>query len=99
MEVTVALWRPDGDGGILRSKVTLVDLAGSERSGSTDGERLAEGLAINRSLLTLGKVISALSATKKPTHIPYRDSVLTRLLKVSKINKWFSLLKYELLNY
>ncbi|XP_011694299.1 PREDICTED: kinesin-like protein KIF16B [Wasmannia auropunctata] len=76
------------------SKVHLVDLAGSERanaSGAT-GQRLKEGAHINKSLVTLGTVISTLSelssasgdasATKR-TFIPYRDSVLTWLLKDS----------------
>ncbi|MCI4391160.1 hypothetical protein PGIGA_G00131010 [Pangasianodon gigas] len=69
------------------SKVSLVDLAGSERVSKTGaaGERLKEGSNINRSLTTLGCVISALadqSAGKgKTKFVPYRDSVLTWLLK------------------
>ncbi|XP_076634867.1 kinesin family member unc-104 isoform X4 [Colletes latitarsis] len=70
------------------SKISLVDLAGSERADSTGakGTRLKEGANINKSLTTLGKVISALaeSATKKKKKadfIPYRDSVLTWLLR------------------
>ncbi|XP_069039263.1 kinesin-like protein KIF14 isoform X3 [Lepisosteus oculatus] len=71
-----------------RSRVNLVDLAGSERSTSahTSGTRLKEGASINTSLMTLGKVISALSEaplSKKKQFIPYRDSVLTWLLKES----------------
>lgn len=71
-----------------RSKISLVDLAGSERVSQTCGassERLKEGISINKSLLTLGKVISALAETKRSasTYIPYRDSVLTWLLRVS----------------
>ncbi|XP_064489753.1 kinesin-like protein KIF16B isoform X2 [Ornithodoros turicata] len=72
------------------SKVNLVDLAGSERADSTKatGQRLKEGGHINKSLVTLGSVISALaelstSHTKKTVFIPYRDSVLTWLLKDS----------------
>eukprot|EP00730_Choanoeca_flexa_P005630 TRINITY_DN11987_c0_g1_i1.p1 TRINITY_DN11987_c0_g1~~TRINITY_DN11987_c0_g1_i1.p1 ORF type:complete len:1495 (+),score=462.43 TRINITY_DN11987_c0_g1_i1:149-4633(+) len=70
------------------SKVNLVDLAGSERSdvAGTSGQRLREGSAINKSLHTLGKVISLLAdkATKKRSvFIPYRDSVLTWILKES----------------
>uniref|UniRef100_A0A8D0CM80 Kinesin-like protein KIF14 n=1 Tax=Sander lucioperca TaxID=283035 RepID=A0A8D0CM80_SANLU len=70
------------------SKINLVDLAGSERSNSaqTSGDRLREGASINKSLLTLGKVISALSEqalTRKKVFIPYRESVLTWLLKES----------------
>ncbi|XP_037396985.1 kinesin-like protein KIF1C isoform X1 [Pygocentrus nattereri] len=70
------------------SKVSLVDLAGSERADSSGakGMRLKEGANINKSLTTLGKVISALaemqsSKKRKSEFIPYRDSVLTWLLK------------------
>ncbi|XP_029031111.1 uncharacterized protein kif16bb isoform X2 [Betta splendens] len=75
------------------SKIHLVDLAGSERAGATrtTGTRLKEGASINKSLVTLGSVISALadlsvggpSAKRKKIFIPYRDSVLTWLLKDS----------------
>ncbi|XP_039591278.1 kinesin-like protein KIF14 isoform X1 [Polypterus senegalus] len=72
----------------ITSRINLVDLAGSERcsTAQTSGERLKEGVSINKSLLTLGKVISALSEqsqTKKNVFIPYRESVLTWLLKES----------------
>uniref|UniRef100_A0A673XJP5 plus-end-directed kinesin ATPase n=1 Tax=Salmo trutta TaxID=8032 RepID=A0A673XJP5_SALTR len=76
------------------SKISLVDLAGSERADSTGakGTRLKEGANINKSLTTLGKVISALAEVdsaqnknkkkkKVESHIPYRDSVLTWLLR------------------
>ncbi|XP_017019227.1 kinesin-like protein KIF14 [Drosophila kikkawai] len=78
-----------------RSKISLVDLAGSERisvSGS-NGERIREGVSINKSLLTLGKVIAALADSRKAvgnsqmgngtptTFVPYRESVLTWLLR------------------
>uniref|UniRef100_A0A8C3NIW1 Kinesin-like protein n=1 Tax=Geospiza parvula TaxID=87175 RepID=A0A8C3NIW1_GEOPR len=69
------------------SRISLVDLAGSERADASGakGIRLKEGANINKSLTTLGKVISALaeatSKKKKPEFIPYRDSVLTWLLK------------------
>uniref|UniRef100_A0A3P9DSQ3 Kinesin-like protein n=1 Tax=Maylandia zebra TaxID=106582 RepID=A0A3P9DSQ3_9CICH len=70
------------------SKISLVDLAGSEQSDSSGakGTRLKEGANINKSLTTLGKVISALaemqsSKKRKSDFIPYRDSVLTWLLK------------------
>ncbi|KAM4747725.1 LOW QUALITY PROTEIN: kinesin-like protein KIF1C [Rhinophrynus dorsalis] len=69
------------------SKISLVDLAGSERADSTGakGTRLKEGANINKSLTTLGKVISALAEMqnkkKKSDFIPYRDSALTWLLK------------------
>ncbi|KAM4020239.1 kinesin-like protein KIF14 isoform 1-T1 [Anomaloglossus baeobatrachus] len=70
------------------SRVNLVDLAGSERcnSAQTSGIRLKEGASINKSLLTLGKVISALaemSDAHKRSFIPYRESLLTWLLKES----------------
>ncbi|XP_033759938.1 kinesin-like protein KIF28P isoform X2 [Pecten maximus] len=66
--------------------VNLVDLAGSERADSTGatGDRLKEGSAINQSLSSLGNVIKALadlSTGKKKTVVPYRDSVLTKLLQ------------------
>ncbi|KAJ8277956.1 hypothetical protein GJAV_G00082120 [Gymnothorax javanicus] len=70
------------------SRINLVDLAGSERcsSAQTSEDRLREGASINKSLLTLGKVISALSEqfqSKKKVFTPYRESVLTWLLKES----------------
>lgn len=74
------------------AKISLVDLAGSERATSTGatGARLKEGAEINRSLSTLGRVIAALadlSTGKKKKggtgQVPYRDSVLTWLLKDS----------------
>ncbi|XP_063104731.1 kinesin-like protein KIF16B isoform X5 [Cavia porcellus] len=77
------------------SKIHLVDLAGSERADATGatGVRLKEGGNINKSLVTLGNVISALAdlsqdatnplVRKKQVFVPYRDSVLTWLLKDS----------------
>ncbi|KWU44892.1 P-loop containing nucleoside triphosphate hydrolase protein, partial [Rhodotorula sp. JG-1b] len=68
------------------SKFHFVDLAGSERLKRTAaaGERAKEGISINAGLSALGNVISALGdPTKKGTHIPYRDSKLTRLLQDS----------------
>ena len=64
------------------SRLSLVDLAGSERASKTGaaGDRLKEGSNINKSLSTLGLVISAL-ASGKSKFVPYRDSVLTWLLK------------------
>lgn len=66
-------------------KISFVDLAGSERLKETKskGVMLKETGNINKSLFTLGKVISCLSDTKKDKnskHIPYRDSKLTMLL-------------------
>lgn len=71
------------------AKISLVDLAGSERATSTGatGARLKEGAEINRSLSTLGRVIAALAdlsmGKKNAAKVPYRDSVLTWLLKDS----------------
>ncbi|NXW29849.1 KIF14 protein, partial [Phaetusa simplex] len=72
----------------LTSHINLIDLAGSEccSTAQTTGERLKEGVSINKSLLTLGKVISALSKQSQngnKSFIPYRESVLTWLLKES----------------
>eukprot|EP00252_Welwitschia_mirabilis_P016493 TRINITY_DN3636_c0_g2_i1.p1 TRINITY_DN3636_c0_g2~~TRINITY_DN3636_c0_g2_i1.p1 ORF type:complete len:1127 (+),score=289.52 TRINITY_DN3636_c0_g2_i1:329-3709(+) len=72
----------------LCAKLHLVDLAGSERAKRTgaDGVRLKEGIHINKGLLALGNVISALGDEKKRkegVHVPYRDSKLTRLLQDS----------------
>ncbi|KAF4525892.1 hypothetical protein B566_EDAN013141 [Ephemera danica] len=87
-----------GEGGLpceTTSKVHLVDLAGSERADATGatGQRLKEGAHINKSLVTLGSVISALAEVsttapgaehpRRSAFIPYRDSVLTWLLKDS----------------
>ncbi|XP_011882553.1 PREDICTED: kinesin-like protein KIF14 isoform X2 [Vollenhovia emeryi] len=71
-----------------RSKINLVDLAGSERLSQTSatGDRLREGVSINKSLLTLGKVIASLTENtnnRKQGFVPYRESVLTWLLKES----------------
>ncbi|XP_033880751.3 kinesin-like protein KIF21A isoform X8 [Acipenser ruthenus] len=70
----------------LTAKFHFVDLAGSERlkrTGAT-GERAKEGISINCGLLALGNVISALGdKSKKSSHVPYRDSKLTRLLQDS----------------
>ena len=74
---------PEGDEMIKCGKLNLVDLAGSEnisRSGAKK-ERAREAGEINKSLLTLGRVISAL--VERQSHIPYRDSKLTRLLRDS----------------
>lgn len=75
--------------GVRVSTLSLIDLAGSERA-ADDKERQKEGAHINKSLLTLGTVISKLSASKDKNgnpldkdgkHLPYRDSKLTRLLQ------------------
>uniref|UniRef100_A0A8C9SD09 Kinesin family member 21A n=1 Tax=Scleropages formosus TaxID=113540 RepID=A0A8C9SD09_SCLFO len=70
----------------LTAKFHFVDLAGSERlkrTGAT-GDRAKEGISINCGLLALGNVISALGdRNKRSSHVPYRDSKLTRLLQDS----------------
>ncbi|CAA6664250.1 unnamed protein product [Spirodela intermedia] len=71
------------DGAVNFSHLNLIDLAGSESSkAETTGIRRKEGSYINKSLLTLGTVIAKLTEGKA-THIPYRDSKLTRLLQYS----------------
>lgn len=75
----------DGPKQIKVGKLNLVDLAGSERvrvTGAT-GKRLEESKKINQSLSCLGNVIAALTDQKPRSHIPYRDSKLTRLLEDS----------------
>ncbi|XP_061698063.1 kinesin-like protein KIF3B [Syngnathoides biaculeatus] len=74
----------DGENHIRVGKLNLVDLAGSERQTKTgaQGERLKEATKINLSLSALGNVISAL-VDGRSSHIPYRDSKLTRLLQDS----------------
>ena len=97
VEQTTTLEEPAGDNGeqirglqhvqVKRSKFNFVDLAGSERQKRTqaEGQRLKEGIDINKGLLVLGNVISALGDPKKAgkSFVPYRDSKLTRLLKGS----------------
>lgn len=81
--LTVEQQDKENTGATTVAKFHLVDLAGSERAGKTKavGERLKEGININRGLLSLGNVISALCDGN--LHIPYRDSKLTRLLQDS----------------
>lgn len=72
--------------GSRESTLVLVDLAGSERASASEGKdymRLEEAKAINLSLSALGNCMSALAEGKTRTHIPYRDSKLTRLLQFS----------------
>ena len=85
------IFHEEGSGRPLNRKqsdINLVDLAGSERASKTGatGERLAEGSNINKSLSTLGRVITALAEKssgkgKKGTLVPYRESSLTRILQ------------------
>ena len=71
---------------VRKCKFHFVDLAGSERVKRTgaQGQRLREGIDINKGLLVLGNVISALGDEQKrgKVHVPYRDSKLTRMLQV-----------------
>lgn len=84
--ITIETSEQDADGvpHIRAGKYNMVDLAGSERQKKTNatGDRLKEAININISLTTLGHVIYAL-VDKKHTHVPYRDSKLTRLLQDS----------------
>ncbi|WOL17333.1 kinesin-like protein KIN-4A isoform X2 [Canna indica] len=86
--VTESAQTEDVNEDYLCAKFHLVDLAGSERAKRTgsDGLRFKEGVHINKGLLALGNVISALGDEKKRkegVHVPYRDSKLTRLLQDS----------------
>lgn len=90
VSIELSMCEIDKDGGDSgrRSKINLVDLAGSERVGnnSSNEDRHREGVSINQSLLTLGKVISSLADCRKGgSFIPYRESILTWLLRV-----WFN---------
>ncbi len=71
---------------VRKCKFHFVDLAGSERAKRTQaqGQQLKEGIDINKGLLALGNVISALGDEQKrgKVFVPYRDSKLTRLLQV-----------------
>lgn len=68
--------------GVRVSQLNLIDLAGSEKV-ATDTERRKEGAYINKSLLTLGNVISKLTSDEPSTHIPFRNSKLTRILQAA----------------
>ena len=69
------------DKQVLQSKLTVIDLAGSERMFHNESDKMMlEGSNINKSLLALGNCITAL-AERKGTHVPFRDSKLTRILK------------------
>ena len=79
---------PESSSKVTLAKLHLVDLAGSERQKRTkaEGKRLQEGIDINKGLLALGNVISALGDDTRQAangHIPYRDSKLTRVLQDS----------------
>uniref|UniRef100_UPI00398F0F6D kinesin family member 4 n=1 Tax=Pristiophorus japonicus TaxID=55135 RepID=UPI00398F0F6D len=84
--VTIEQRKKSDKSNYFSSKLHLVDLAGSERQKKTkaEGDRLKEGININRGLLSLGNVISALGdENNRKGFVPYRDSKLTRLLQDS----------------
>ncbi len=88
LEQTVHSVVSEDDVHIMLSKLTFVDLAGSERIKRTgaEGQRLKEGIQINSGLFNLGQVINSLADEQKlktsvKTHVPYRNSKLTHLLK------------------
>ncbi|XP_024431745.2 kinesin-like protein KIF28P [Desmodus rotundus] len=87
MVITLQFKQVFPDRGLTKqSSINLVDLAGSERqkSSGSEGDRLREGSRVNLSLTNLGNVISALAdaaAGRRASHVPYRDSVLTKLLQ------------------
>ena len=87
LSLIVSSQEVDDNEGFTRkvSKFHLIDLAGSERAKATGatGERLKEGASINASLSALGNVVNALTKKGGKSHIPYRDSKLTRLLQDS----------------
>jgi kinesin family protein 5 len=73
------------EGSTKESRLFFVDLAGSEKVGKTgvEGKQLEEAKNINKSLTALGMVINTLAEGKRNSHVPYRDSKLTRLLQDS----------------
>lgn len=73
---------PGASGAVRMSRLSLIDLAGSEQA-TSQLERRSEGAFINKSLLTLEKVIASLTDSKKGGHVPYRDSKLTQILQPS----------------
>ncbi|KAG4065444.1 hypothetical protein HA402_003259 [Bradysia odoriphaga] len=83
--ITIEMWNKKDPNSSTKSKFHLVDLAGSERliKTKTSGDRFSEGVQINKGLLALGNVISALGGVEKMAHIRFRDSKLTRLLQHS----------------
>ncbi|XP_054432750.1 kinesin-like protein KIF28P [Pteronotus mesoamericanus] len=89
MVITLQFKQVFPDSGLTKqSSINLVDLAGSERqkSSGSEGDRLREGSRVNLSLTNLGNVISALADAavgRRVLHVPYRDSVLTKLLQAA----------------
>ncbi|GBG24839.1 Kinesin, putative [Hondaea fermentalgiana] len=83
--VRLSVHEPAPEGGApSASSLLLVDLAASERSGQAEGEALLEGSHMNRSLLALREVVSSLTASQlQQQYVPYRNSLLTRILRQS----------------
>ncbi|KAL0221104.1 hypothetical protein RCL1_000958 [Eukaryota sp. TZLM3-RCL] len=85
LQLTIEQRSRSENGAVRRGTLSIVDLAGSERVSKTgsDSTRLEEAKKINKSLSALGNVVQALTAASPTTHIPFRDSKLTRLLSDS----------------
>ena len=86
LQLLIETDKMDKNGMLLRAKLNLCDLAGSEKINKEEvmnEQHLEELKTINLSLTTLGKVISALGKKKSDSHIPYRDSKITRFLQDS----------------
>jgi len=83
--LTLSIEKHLRNGNIRKAKLHLVDLAGSERNKRTQavGARFQESIQINQGLLALGNVISVLGGRQHVSHVPYRQSKLTRLLQDS----------------
>lgn len=84
--ITIISTSSSSGSGVIVSSLYLTDLAGSEsiKLSQSTGDRRKEGSYINKSLLTLGKIVTLLSEKRSTTfHIPYRDSKLTRILQSS----------------
>ena len=84
--ITIISTSSSSGSGVMVSSLYLTDLAGSEsiKLSQSTGDRRKEGSYINKSLLTLGKIVTLLSEKRSTTtHIPYRDSKLTRILQSS----------------
>ncbi|KAB7495698.1 Chromosome-associated kinesin KIF4 [Armadillidium nasatum] len=82
--ISVTLFEKLANGvSVPKGCLRMVDLAGAEGVGrnNTEGKNFSEGVSINKGLLAVGKVLAALSNNSASLHIPYRESIVTRLLK------------------
>lgn len=99
LEVQIGCKKNQGNQTLYRTtKLSMIDLAGSERAAETynRGMRMIEGAHINKSLLALGNCINSLvDPSKKNNYVNFRDSKLTRLLKVLKFNNYHRILFQE----